>query len=66
MAVKRRKLKLTIYLWGKQATLFGVHQGSNGDPDQEDFICQLFGLSDQSLPSEVLHEAALSLAAKGR
>lgn len=66
MSVKRRKLKLTIYLWGKQGTLFGVHQGVDGAPDQEDFICQLFGLSDKSLPSEVLHEAALAMAAKGR
>lgn len=66
MATDRRKLKLTIYLWGKQATLFGVTQGSNGTPDQEDFICQLFGLNSSSRPSEVLHEAALTLAAKGR
>lgn len=66
MSVKRRKLKLTIYLWGKQGTVFGVTQGAGGTPDQEDFICQLFGLNDSSLPSEVLHEAALSLAAKGR
>lgn len=66
MAINRRKLKLTIYLWGRHATVFGVTQGSNGTPDQEDFIAQLFGLNDQSKPSEVLHEAALVLAARGR
>lgn len=66
MAINRRKLKLTIYLWGDQATLFGVHQGGVGVPDQEDFICQIYGLNDKALPSQVLREAALSLAAKGR
>ena len=66
MAKERKKMALSMYLWGKEASVFVRVRALDDDREDEQLICQLDGLTARSLPSEVLQKAADAFRERGR
>jgi hypothetical protein len=66
MGIRRKRLSVNIYLWGREASIFIRDTSPGAPPPGEVFIAQLQGVTPESPPSDVLVAAARAFRERGR